>query len=317
MAPKEGSSRFHPYEKAKKPPMKHAKPRVQLSVNELKKRIRDVKRLLNHKDLPADARIVQERALAGYEKDLKEELERRKRSEMIKRYHFVRFLDRKAATKELKRLLRRQRELSKSNPPPKPEALARIAEKIHEAQINVNYTIYYPLTEKYISLYPHEKRKERKKEKESADGGSGDSDDNNDNANGTSGDELFNDLLLAPNTNPDEKPPMWHVVKKCTEENTLDLLREGKLDIGVDGKPKKTTDTAAATAASEQNGNSSNGKAGKAVKDGASKQQQQQQQKKKDKNQRDSQRRKRDRDPESMDVDSDDDDKSDGGFFEE
>lgn len=92
-APKDGSSsRFHPYDKKAKG--KHIKPRPQPgpSVNELKRRIRDVKRVLNHKDLPTDARIVQERALAGYEKDLKEELERRKRSEMIKRYHFVRFL---------------------------------------------------------------------------------------------------------------------------------------------------------------------------------------------------------------------------------
>ena len=62
------------------------------SVNELKRRVRDVKRLLNRVDLPADARIVQERALAGYEKDLQAELDRRERSEMIKRYHFVRFL---------------------------------------------------------------------------------------------------------------------------------------------------------------------------------------------------------------------------------
>lgn len=62
------------------------------SVNELKKRIRDVKRLLNKKDLPADARVLQERALAGYEQDLDEELARRERSHMIKKYHFVRFL---------------------------------------------------------------------------------------------------------------------------------------------------------------------------------------------------------------------------------
>lgn len=61
------------------------------SINELKNRIRGVKRLLN-KDLPADARIVQERALAGYEQDLVEEIARRERSNMIKKYHFVRFL---------------------------------------------------------------------------------------------------------------------------------------------------------------------------------------------------------------------------------
>jgi hypothetical protein len=62
------------------------------SVNELKRRIRDVKRLLNKGTLPADARIVQERALAGYEQDLADETARRDRSHLIKKYHFVRFL---------------------------------------------------------------------------------------------------------------------------------------------------------------------------------------------------------------------------------
>lgn len=62
------------------------------SINELKRRIRAVKRLLEKVDLPADARIVQERALSGYEKDLEDELQRRDRSQMIKKYHFVRFL---------------------------------------------------------------------------------------------------------------------------------------------------------------------------------------------------------------------------------
>lgn len=62
------------------------------SVNELKRRIRDVKRLLNKGTLPPDARIVQERALAGYEQDLADETARRDRSHLISKYHFVRFL---------------------------------------------------------------------------------------------------------------------------------------------------------------------------------------------------------------------------------
>lgn len=73
-----------------------------LSVNELKRRIRDVQRLLNHVDLPADARLIQERALKGYEVDLKMETERRSRSEMIKKYHFVRFLGKYSLTYYLK-----------------------------------------------------------------------------------------------------------------------------------------------------------------------------------------------------------------------
>lgn len=62
------------------------------SVNDLKKQIRNAKRLLARDDLPADSRIVQERALAGYERELGEETRRRHRSEMIGKYHFVRFL---------------------------------------------------------------------------------------------------------------------------------------------------------------------------------------------------------------------------------
>lgn len=62
------------------------------SVNDLKKRIRDVKRLLQKPNLPADARILQERALAGYEQDLADENVRRERSQIISKYHFVRFL---------------------------------------------------------------------------------------------------------------------------------------------------------------------------------------------------------------------------------
>lgn len=62
------------------------------SVNELKRRIRDVKRLLAKPDLSADKRVIQERALAGYEKELADEERRRERSRMIKKYHFVRFL---------------------------------------------------------------------------------------------------------------------------------------------------------------------------------------------------------------------------------
>jgi hypothetical protein len=62
------------------------------SINDLKKRIRDVKRLLNKANLPADARILQERALAGYEQDLADEVARRERSQLITKYHFVRFL---------------------------------------------------------------------------------------------------------------------------------------------------------------------------------------------------------------------------------
>ncbi|KAJ5184812.1 rRNA-processing protein EFG1 [Penicillium cf. griseofulvum] len=187
------------------------------SINDLKKRIRDVKRLLNKVDLSADARILQERALAGYEQDLADETTRRERSSLIKKYHFVRFLDRKTATKELNRLTRREKEEGLDS-----KQKARLAAKIHNCQVNLNYAIYYPLTEKYISIYPNGKP-------EATDPTS----------------ELQSEETKSKNA----KPPLWPVVEKCMEEKTLDLLRNGKLHINANGEKIQTlsSGTTAAT----------------------------------------------------------------------
>lgn len=64
------------------------------SVNELKTKIRDIKRLFAKKleDLPADVRVTKERELTGYQRDLEKAELKRHRSKMIQKYHFVRFL---------------------------------------------------------------------------------------------------------------------------------------------------------------------------------------------------------------------------------
>ncbi|PKX98202.1 Efg1 domain-containing protein [Aspergillus novofumigatus IBT 16806] len=237
----EGSEDSQPAKKKKIHPPKHEHNHP--SVNELKKRIRDVKRLLNRVDLPADARIVQERALAGYEKDLEDELARRHRSQMIKKYHFVRFLgmrirlqfdddleliwtiaDRKAASKDLKRLLRREQEISNSDldPAAKKEKIAALAGKIHAAQVNHNYTIYYPLTQKYVALYAEQKKKKKESTTQSEKPNEPEA-------------EVVSKLIYDTTG---ERPPMWRVVEKCMEDGTLDLLREGKLD---DGEGEKSS----------------------------------------------------------------------------
>ncbi len=77
--------------------------------------------------------------------------------------------------------------------------------------MNLNYTIYYPLTEKYISIYPKSNGK--------TDTVESDSESQNQESNSIKA-----------------KPPMWSVVEKCMEDNTLDLLREGKLNINANGE---------------------------------------------------------------------------------
>lgn len=132
--------------------------------------------------------------------------------------------DRKSATKDLKRLQRREKETTDQ------KALETVREKVHAARVSLNYTIYYPLNDKYISLYAEQKQK-KPSQSESAD----------DLHSGADEKDTTVTMTLADA----EKPPMWFIVEKCMEEGTLDLLREGKLntpgDNGGDAKKVSTT----------------------------------------------------------------------------
>lgn len=124
-------------------------------------------------------------------------------------------IDRKTASKNMNKLRRREKDQNLDD-----AQKSALQQKIHEAQINLNYTIYYPLTEKYLSLYP------KSQEKASAEAGA----------------EAESDTEKKQEKQPNlgARPPLWAVVEKCTAENTLDLLREGKLNIGHDGQPNAT-----------------------------------------------------------------------------
>lgn len=62
------------------------------STNAIKKRKRDLRRLLEHAEkLPANIRISHERELASCDTELETAKETARRSQMIKKYHMVRF----------------------------------------------------------------------------------------------------------------------------------------------------------------------------------------------------------------------------------
>ena len=146
--------------------------------------------------MPADVRAEKERELASLKHDLDAATEKRERSEMVGRYHMVRFFERqkatrrlKAARKEVERLRKkmgagigaeegkvevkkqnRARETNESGaegiktggggdkaPTGSSSAMSKLqqAEKAAwEAQVDLNYTLYAPLREKYRALYP-------------------------------------------------------------------------------------------------------------------------------------------------------------------
>lgn len=81
----------HPSKRRK--PDKFALPATKsASINQLKSKIRDLTRALEHSDhLPAGVRIEKERALVGYKQDVEKIHEDRRKNELVKRYHMVRF----------------------------------------------------------------------------------------------------------------------------------------------------------------------------------------------------------------------------------
>ena len=139
------------------------------SVNPLKKKIRDLTRLLDRAEsMPADVRIDGERALEAYRQELAAAEEDRQRQRMIKKYHMVRFFgmssaawaspitqaeanihpaERQKATRLLKRL---RKKLAASS---SPDESAELKKRLHEADVDLHYTLYCPIHQKYTALY--------------------------------------------------------------------------------------------------------------------------------------------------------------------
>ncbi|KAM0802222.1 hypothetical protein BDR22DRAFT_803841 [Usnea florida] len=171
------------------------------SVNQLKSKIRDLTRALEHSEhLPAGVRIEKERALAGYKQDVEEIRKDKRKNELIKKYHMVRFFERKKATRAHKQLKKR---LDASSPDT--SEYKQLEQELHDAEIDVNYTIYHPLIEKYRSLFPRQE----------------------------DGETAARKLVTV-------KPAIWKMVEQCTEDGTLEALRDGKLVTGLSAKEKKS-----------------------------------------------------------------------------
>lgn len=171
------------------------------TVNELKNQVRSLKRLLSKNDgMPANVRVEKERALRTAQHELQKEEKAKKRSDMIGKYHKVRFFDRQKAAKRLKRA---QKELKACKDD---EERIRLAKVVEDAEVDANYPQYYPLDQDYVRLFA----------KQESDEGLDDEDKSGGDAEWIrSGDEA-----------------MWERVKQCMAEGTLDDLRNGRLTGG-------------------------------------------------------------------------------------
>lgn len=120
-------------------------------VSKIKKKIRDIERLLKKENLAADVRVENERALKALKVELKNSEVEMKSKKTAKRYHMVRFFERKKAIRRLKNAKRALKQAMESKDE-KEEKKAKTI--VYQNEVDLIYVILYPKSEKYISLYP-------------------------------------------------------------------------------------------------------------------------------------------------------------------
>ncbi|KAI5804439.1 hypothetical protein EDC01DRAFT_643422 [Geopyxis carbonaria] len=137
------------------------------SVNAHKKRIRDLTRLLARPGLTADARADAERALAAHSFELRGASRSKHEQATARRYHMVRFFERVKATRKVNKARRALAAVTAGETAAAAaetaageadEAMEEVAEgtpaeRLHAAEVELNYALHYPKGEKYISLY--------------------------------------------------------------------------------------------------------------------------------------------------------------------
>lgn len=212
----------------------------------LSDKIHSLRRLLDKAtNLPADVRQEKERELAGYLHDQALGKKGKDRRNMVGKYHFVRFMERRKAERRLKKAkaapytpsnASKSDEVSQATvskpashqegevsddsdhgggvelpqagkgdttkrPADEKQPLdqAEYERRLHEAEVDLNYTLFAPLDEKYISLFAADKPEHRNAE-----------------ACG----------ILHNQTG--EKPPRWYDVEAAMAKGTLGALRDGK-----------------------------------------------------------------------------------------
>lgn len=179
------------------------------SLNPLKARIRDLRRQLSRAgdDMPANVRVDKERELQACEHELAVAEGERVKQDMIPRYHKVRFFgmsclllhrvqdaytspERQKATRFLKKAVKRLNDNSD------PEKHAELEQDKHVCEVDLNYTLYYPLIRPYVSLYATSKSKNE-----------------HDGSTGT--------------TRIGGDKEMWEIVEKKMKDGALEALRNG------------------------------------------------------------------------------------------
>ncbi|TLD13648.1 uncharacterized protein PgNI_04643 [Pyricularia grisea] len=127
------------------------------SLAAVKKRARNIERTLSRQgasEMPPNVRAELEREMSALKYRIESLQEKKHRSQMIGKYHMVRFFERKKAQKLVKYV---RKKLDQAEDP---EQITELKKDLHTAQVDVNYAIYFPFLERYVSLYPNADKSE-------------------------------------------------------------------------------------------------------------------------------------------------------------
>ncbi|KAI1413739.1 hypothetical protein F5Y13DRAFT_160962 [Hypoxylon sp. FL1857] len=204
-ATRDDISGYPPRKLNKKNPKKaKAKPD---NLNWLKKRVRTIERRFKAgHNMPANVQNELERELAHHQQKIEEATDDKKRKMMIKKYHMVRFFERKKADRLAKQIKSQLKTATDE------KEIEKLNADLHRAEIDSIYTRYFPYRERYISLYPVASL-------------------------GSSG-EKKEDASTAAQALHAERPPLWGEIEKASGKGIPALIeiRERKSEKESRGK---------------------------------------------------------------------------------
>ncbi|KAK6841428.1 rRNA-processing protein efg1 [Apiospora arundinis] len=174
------------------------------NLNWVKKRARNIERQLRAaQNLPADKRNDLERELSHHKQKVQEASGEKQRKQMIKKYHMVRFFERKKADKLAKQILKQLRACEDD------EERKQLEKDLHVAEIDGQYARNFPLSRALHQSLPGQIIKPRSTE-----------------------------WRTALRT---ERPPIWHDIEKAVKEGipAIIALRERDIHKKTTAAPKK------------------------------------------------------------------------------
>ncbi|KAH3665457.1 hypothetical protein OGAPHI_003641 [Ogataea philodendri] len=119
--------------------------------SKIKKKIRDITRLLKKDNLASNVRIENERALDALKAELASVQTNLKAKKLAQKYHKVRFFERKKAVRKYKQAIKELKELEAQS---LKKEIKKQRKVVRHCEVDLAYVLNFPKTEKYIALYP-------------------------------------------------------------------------------------------------------------------------------------------------------------------